>query len=127
MAYALGNDELKDLMAELLEEEFSNILEAGFSVGVMSCDKEKKIGSYKKVLGDCAIVPERWKPFCPYDFVITIYEANCCGLSERQMRTLMRHELMHVGINEKGKPFIRPHDIEEFWDIIEKEGLHWAD
>lgn len=128
MAYTLANEYYKDLMSDLLAtEEFNYILQAGFSVVVLASDKEKKAGSSKKVLGDCGIVPEKWKPFCPYDFAITIYEPNCCGLSEQQMRTVMRHEMLHVGINEKGKPFVRPHDIEDFWEIIESEGLHWAE
>lgn len=124
--YYLANDEYKELASEIIQEEFTHILEAGFSVGFLCSDQEKKKG-YKRTLGDCAIVPERWKPFIPYDFVITIYEPNCVGLSDDQLRTLFRHELMHVGINEKGKPFVAPHDIEDFWKIIEEKGLHWAE
>ena len=124
--YAIANDEYKELASQLIGEEFPLIINNGISVGIMVSDQEKKKG-YKRTLGECSIVPEKWKPFCPFDFLITIYEPNCVGLSQRQLTILMRHELMHIGINEKGKPYVVPHDVEDFYSIIEKEGIHWAE
>lgn len=124
--YQLACEEYKELGSILIQEEFQFIIENGLSVGFLSSDQEKKKGN-KKILGECSLVPERWKVFCPYDFVITIYEPNCFGLSDRQMRILFRHELMHVGINEKGKPYVVPHDVEDFFKIINEVGINWAE
>ena len=51
-----------------------------------------------------------------------VYEPNVVGFSEKQMETLLRHELHHVGIDfEKDETgfYVVPHDVEEFWDIID--------
>ena len=42
---------------------------------------------------------------------------------------LIRHELHHVGIDFEGnenKYYIVPHDVEEFWEIINDNGLRWC-
>ena len=44
------------------------------------------------------------------------------------MKILILHELMHVGIIKDGNEesyFVRPHDIEDFRDIIVQYGLDW--
>jgi hypothetical protein len=125
--YSLGNEEYKELLSDLIQEEFQLILDNGISVGILASDQEKKKGPYRKILGECTLVPEKWKAYCPHDFVITIYEPNCAGLSDEQLRTLMRHELMHIGITEKGKPYVVPHDVEDFYKIINEKGIHWAE
>jgi hypothetical protein len=48
---------------------------------------------------------------------------------EYQLSTLIRHELHHVGIayTDNGiSYFVRPHDVEEFWNIIRECGLDWS-
>lgn len=86
--------------------------------------KEKK-SSGKTVYGECIRVPELYRPFCPYDFLIVIYEINCVSLSENQLKILLQHELMHINL-VKDKPEIRPHDIEDFAAIINTYGQDWA-
>lgn len=61
------------------------------------------------------------------DFIITFYRPNCEALDEEQMRILMLHELLHVGVTEEGDFFIRKHDISDFKCIIDKHGTDWAD
>lgn len=79
--------------------------------------------------GDCRLVKEPWNTFCPFDFLITIYLPNVVDLDEDQMRILLLHELLHVGMDEKdGEPVykINPHDIEEFREIINRYGIDWV-
>ena len=112
---------------EIIREKRPDVLACGFSVGFISCDKPKTLNKVKKVLGECKKVQPLEKLFCPFDFLIIIYEPNCEGLTEDQMKILLWHELEHIGIDEDGEGFIVPHDVEEFDDIIKAHGLHWAD
>lgn len=109
---------------EIIREKRADILDAGISVGFISSMKEKK-NKTKIVLGECKKVTDLEKLYCPHDFLILIYEKNCEGLTDEQMKILIWHELNHIGIDEKGKFFVKPHDIEEFEDIINAHGLHW--
>lgn len=112
---------------EIIREKCPIILACGFSVGFISCDKPKTINKVKTVLGECRKVQPLEKLFCPHDFLIIIYEPNCEGLTEDQMKTLLWHELKHIGVDEDGEAIIIPHDVEEFDEIINARGLHWAE
>ena len=79
--------------------------------------------------GQCELVPARYKWSVPYDFTITIFLPNVERFSDKQMKVLMLHELLHVGIEIDGneeKYKIRPHDYEEFAKIIAEYGLDWS-
>ena len=76
------------------------------------------------VFGECSKVPERYEWCCPYDFTITVYESNIEGFTEEQIKILLEHEIMHIGI-DGDKYTIVPHDIEEFMEIIRKYGINW--
>lgn len=120
--------DLYGLMSEdIIREKRPDILASGVSVGFISSTIEKKIGKTKMVLGECKKVQELYSLFCPFDFLIIIYEPNCEGLTEDQMKILIWHELNHIGIDEDGETYINPHDVEEFDDIIKAHGIHWTD
>lgn len=78
---------------------------------------------------DCIKFSKRYKWLGNYDFIITVYEPNCFGMSEEQMETLLRHQLNHIGVtvNEDNTAdyFLAPHDIQDFRCIIEEQGLDW--
>ena len=73
---------------------------------------------------------EIWKVFCPYDFLIIVYEKNCAHMDDQQLEILLEHELLHVGYSEDkdGNPVysINPHDYGEFEQIERKYGNHWS-
>lgn len=115
-----------DMAEEIILEKRPDILNSGVSVGFVSSMKQKKKGKTHLVLGECRKVQPIEKLFCPYDFLIIIYEPNCEALSEDQMKILIWHELNHIGIDENGEHYIVPHDIEEFFDIIKEHGMRWA-
>ena len=104
------------------------LLHTDVRIGFLRSFKPKK-ASGKEVLGECILANRLYEPFCPYDFLIVIYEENVAGLSDEQMYTLMHHELLHVGVQEKNgemKYRVVPHDIEDFEEILSRYGTHWA-
>jgi len=117
--------------AELVEsEEALAHIRHGHATIVYLSSNAEKVSRGKPVLGQCERVPDRWKWAVPADFAITIFEPNVAGMTERQLRTLLLHELMHVGIstNKDGDEVYRcvPHDLEDFRAIVEHFGYDWS-
>ena len=100
----------------------------GIRIAYLSSDEEKK--KNKRIIhAECTKVDEKYSWCCRYDFFITVYEPNIEYFTDQQIDILMEHELRHVGIDYSGKEpkyYIVPHDIEEFWSIIDKYGLLWS-
>ena len=101
----------------------------GVRIAYLSSDEEKK--KNKRIIhAECTKVDDKYSWCCRYDFFITVYESNIIDFTEEQIEILIEHELRHVGLDVSGKEpkyYIVPHDIEEFWDIINKYGLHWSE
>ena len=83
------------------------------------------------IKGQCEKIAEKYKWGIPADFTITIFEPNCEGMSDDQIKILIFHELLHVGLEEKDngdtRMFIRQHDLEDFKYIINRFGTSWAE
>ncbi len=111
--------------------EFETVKETKPKIAYLVSDEERKKNK-KVVFADCNLVSERYKWCCKYDFFIVIYEPNVDSwqFSDKQKETLIRHELHHVGVDFEGNEtrfYIVPHDVEEFWDIINDCGLRWCE
>lgn len=81
-----------------------------------------------RVLGQCEKIQDKYKWSIPCDFTITVFEPNVEGLTDEQIRILLFHELLHVGINRDGDKesyFVNPHDLEDFKLIVDKYGTDW--
>ena len=94
----------------------------------LSSDHEKKSKGIV-ICGECEKIPDKYKWIIPYDFSITVFEPNVEHFDDRQLRILILHELLHVGIELDGneeKYFVRPHDIEDFRSIIRRYGKDWS-
>ena len=124
--------EIYEAMAESVKAEHEDlhwIDSVGARVGYLACDDEKHIGEML-VNAECIKVPEIYKVFVPYDFLIVVYEPNVALMTEEQRRILMYHELKHCDFDERKDGDItwkiRRHDIEDFYCILEKHGLYWA-
>ena len=126
--------EMSEMYSQLAEEVFQEhadlqwIRQSGISVGYCESDREKKSAG-ALVLGECFLVREPWSAYCPHDFVIVIYAPNVLDLKESQLKILLYHELLHIDMDEKnGEPRyrIRPHDVEEFREVINTYGLDWS-
>jgi len=59
---------------------------------------QKKDGRERLVLGECEKVAAKNRWAITSDFTITLFRNNLVGLSEEQIKTVMFHELLHVGI-----------------------------
>ena len=89
----------------------------------------KKTSHGRPVLGQCEKVPARFRWCVPFDFTITVFQPNVEGLDDGQVRTLLLHELMHLGISygEDGESYsIVHHDVQDFRAIVEEFGFDWA-
>lgn len=89
---------------------------------VLSYEQKKAKG--RTINAECRKVNGSYNAYLPFDFIVTFFEPNIYHMTENQKKVLMVHELMHIGIGEKGLR-IEPHDIEDFSTIIKKFGLKW--
>lgn len=104
------------------------IRKAEIRICYMASDAVKRRGQ-RLVAGECIKVRDIYRPLVPYEFLIVIYEDSTAGMSEEQLEILMYHELLHIGIDEKGeevKYIVNPHDVEDFRAVIDQYGLDWS-
>ena len=124
------SEEYTELAARLIEErpELGHLRGADVTIGCMSSDRAKKSHG-RLVFGECEKVAEKNKWAIPFDFLIIIYDRNCTEMDENQLEILMYHELLHVGVEESNtgvRYFTRPHDTQDFREILETYGYEWA-
>lgn len=109
--------------------ELAYIAKSQVRIVYLTSELEKKKGN-RFVMGECEKVPEKYKWRIPYDFMITVFLPNVERLTRKQMKILLFHELLHVGVEVDGneeKYTVREHDFEEFRAIINRYGLGWSD
>lgn len=117
------SEELTNLATRIIDKfpEMHFIRDFDIKVGyVMSYECKKD------TLGDCRKVNTLYSAYLPFDFIITFYEPNIAHMSENQLKLLMYHELKHIGIGDRGF-IVVPHDIEDFFDIIDFHGNRWSE
>ena len=121
------NDEYTQIGEDVIEEydELSYLRGGDVQIVFLSSDAEKKKGSHK-VFGLCEKVPEKYKWAIPCEFTITIFDQNISDFSDEQLRVLIFHELLHIGI-DGDRLYIREHDLEDFKEIIDRFGTHWSE
>lgn len=123
------NEEYAEIGNKLIQEEpaLQYIRDSKASIIYLSSEAERK-NKGKIVQGECEKVPNKFKWSVPADFTITVFEPNVDDFTEEQIRILIFHELLHVGIEFDGdeeKYFIKPHDLEDFKLIIDRFGTEW--
>jgi predicted metallopeptidase len=78
------------------------------------------------ILGQCTKVPAKFQPYLEYDYIIWLSEEDYMSMDDRAREALIYHELLHCKYNfEAGSWGIRPHDIQEFSQVIERYGI-WS-
>ena len=80
------------------EPELQYIKDSRVRIAYLESDQAKKADADKLVLGECEKVQAKNKWAINYDFTITLFKKNLVGLSADQIRIVMFHELLHVGI-----------------------------
>ncbi len=124
-------EEYAELAAKIIDEEESlrDIACSHATIIYLGSDNEKK-SKGRPVLGECEKISDKYKWGIPADFTITIFEKNIAGFTEERLRILLFHELLHVGIefDEDGseKYSVKPHDYEDFKEIIDRFGTEWG-
>lgn len=92
--------------------------------------ENKKMSKGKKVCAECEKVADKYKWSVPADFTITIFLPNIDGFTDEQKRILIFHELLHVKIefnSDSTESYsVRPHDYEDFKEIIDRYGTEWS-
>ena len=125
------NKEYAEIAAEIIKTEPSlrDIRDSEVTIIYLSSEHEKKENG--KIVGaQCEKIPQKYKWAIPCDFTITVFEPNVERFTEEQMRILLFHELLHVGIDRDGNEEtyrIIPHDVEDFKEILERYGIGWSD
>ena len=125
------NNDYAEIADELIRDEYSlrPLLESRAKIIYLSSDYAKT-SKGKLVFGQCEKVADKYKWGIPADFTITVFEPNVQKFTEDQIRILLHHELLHVGIDKKADGSesysIVDHDIEDFKLILDKYGTDWS-
>lgn len=126
------NENYRRIAEELIETEpeLSYIKNSQVKITYLESDQAKKADKDKLVLGECEKVAAKNRWAISSDFTITLFVNNIVGFTAEQMRTVLFHELLHVGI-EPGPDgselySVRKHDLEDFKLIIDRFGTDWA-
>lgn len=125
------NEHYAEIGQELIETEpeLVDIKNSQATIIYLSSEHAKK-GDGKVIFGQCEKVAEKYKWGIPCDFTITVFEPNVEKFTEEQLKILIFHELLHVGIefnNDGTETYsIKPHDLEDFKLIIDKFGTDWS-
>lgn len=125
-------EEYAEIAAEIIKEEpelFKDIAQSQATIIYLGSDYAKT-SKGKTVFGECEKVADKNKWAIPCDFTITVYEPNCIAMTREQLKILLFHELLHVGIKYQDdgseKYYIKPHDYEDFKIVIDRYGTDWC-
>lgn len=132
MEHRTLNENYANIAQELIdkEPELAYIKDSRVRIAYLESDQSKKADKDKLVLGECEKVAAKNKWAINYNFTITLFKNNLIGLSPAQIKIVLFHELLHVGI-EPGADgdeiySVRKHDLEDFKLIIDKFGTEWS-
>ena len=132
MEHRAINKNYERIARELIdsEPELDYIKQSRARIIYLESDSAKKNGTDRLVYGECEKVASKNQWAISADFTIIVYKNNCIGLSEEQIKILLFHELLHVGIDygtDGGEVYsVKKHDLEDFKVIIDKYGTDWA-
>lgn len=132
MEHRAINDNYRQIAEELIENEpeLAYIKDSQARIVYLESDQNKKDGPDKYVLGECEKIAAKNQWAINYDFSITVYVNNIIGMSADQIKVLLFHELLHIGIDygaDGGEVYsTRKHDLEDFKLIIDRYGTDWA-
>ena len=111
------------------EDALAHIRDSEATIIYLGSDKAKTSRG-RTVFGECERVADKNRWAIPADFLIVVYEPNCAEMGDEQMRVLLLHELLHVGVDhdKDGNEVYRvvPHDLEDFMLIVDRYGTGWA-
>ena len=121
--YENATEDVLILAREIISQYFPEIINVKIKY-LFDLKKCKHAG--KLVFGKCQKPNDLVKHFTVdetkdadgYQFVTTLDKVAWEIMDETDKARLLRHELRHAGIDEEGKPYIEPHNIEDFVEEI---------
>lgn len=121
------NEDYQKIANELIatRPELEDLRNSDVTIICLASDQEKKSNG-KLIFGQTEKIADKYKWGIPCDFTITIFDPNVAYWTADQMKVLMLHELLHVGV-DGDRLYIRPHDLEDFKSIIAEYGVDWAE
>lgn len=124
--------EYEEIAKEVINKEPSlrTIRNSNANIVYLLSDKEKK-SKGGVIFAQCEKIPDKFKGWATdADYAIVIFEPNCEGFTRKQKEILMHHELLHINIKTgkdgEEKYSLRPHDYEDFKEIIDRFGTDWC-
>ena len=132
MEHRTLNENYAAIAQELIdkEPELAYIKDSRVRIAYLESDQSKKADKDKLVLGECEKVAAKNKWAINYDFTITLFKNNLIGLSPAQIKIVLFHELLHIGIEPGSEDdeiySVRKHDLEDFKIIIDRFGTEWS-
>lgn len=123
MEYSKAPEYVVEMVHEVAEQCHARL--DGTSIAVLFQDQATKCHG-RAAIATASLPPKRMAPLLDgkYDFVICIAEPEWDELDEGQRKAVIDHELCHCALDPtSGKPFIRPHDYEEFAEVVARHGM----
>lgn len=125
MTYEQAPQSVVNLVEAIINEFHPEL--SGVDIGVLFKDEATKKGG-KLVLGQARKAPPILKAYEYLHFLIILAKDQWDRMTAPQRRALIDHELCHCLYDyEREQASIRPHDIEEFNEIIDRHGLWTSD
>lgn len=124
------NDHYAELGKKLIDSEptLAHLRGCEAAICYLGSDYPKRSNG-RTVFGECERVADKNKWAIPADFLVIVYEPNCLGMDDEHLSRLLFHELLHVGIEHdkdgNEKHAIRPHDLEDFRECVDRWGVDW--
>lgn len=124
------DEEYTELGQELIDEDpaLNDVRASGVRVAFLRSELEKKTRT-SLIYGQCEKVPDKYRWAVPFDFTVTVFAPNVERFTLEQLKILLLHELLHIGVEEDGNEYdfyVREHDIEDFNEIIDRYGTGWS-
>ena len=129
--YAEATEEFVEIFLNVLEKYFPQLQHLKFK---LIFDLKKRISAGKLVLASIEITSPKIKFFSKdkiaiegYDFILIMDQKAWDLAGTLTKERIIRHELRHVIINEKGEPKVVGHEIEDFYAEVElnKDDPEW--
>lgn len=115
-------DHVLDMVRRLIDLYHEPLKEA--RIGVIMRSEAPRSGG-RIVYGQAEKVSVKAQLHVPYDFLIWLAKDQFQLLAPLQREALIDHELCHCQWDMDTGASIRPHDVEEFTEILERYGYWW--
>lgn len=132
MEHRAINKNFEAIAQDLIDNEpaLKYIKDSRVRIAYLESDQAKKVARDVLVHGECEKIAAKYKWKIDADFTITLFVNNNIGMSEEQIKILLFHELLHIGVEQgpDGEEVysVNQHDLEDFKVIIDKYGTDWA-